>query len=303
MLGPVHQVPLVEGDDQPLPGLVHLRYDPLLLRGQAVHGVHQEHRHVAARYAPHRPRDTVELDVALDPGPAPEAGRVDQAVLHALPGDLRVHRVARRAGDVGDDHRVPAHDGVDQRRFPHVGPAHDRHLDRAVVLFFDRRGFGHPFRQQVHQVARIASLQGGDHHGLAQSQSAELVGVVFLGAAVHLVGDDDDLLAGPADDFGRLLVQGRDARADVRDQQDHVGFADGQPGLLLDGGLHGLVGFRDQAPRVHHGELLPEPVGVGVMPVPRDARGVVHDGVAAADHPVEQHRFAHVGASYDGDDR
>ena len=303
MLGPVHQVPLVEGDDQPLPRFFHLGYDPLLLRRQAVDGVHEEHRDVAPRNTAHRPRETVELDVARNPGPAPETGGIDQVELHTLPCDPRVHRVPRRTGYVGDDHHVPAHDGVDQGRLAHVGFAHDRHLDRSVLLLRGGSGLGHTLGQQVHQVTRIAPLQRGDHHGFAQAQCAEFVGVVLLRAAVHLVGDYHDLLSGPADDLRGLLVQGRYARADVRDQQDHVGFAHGEPGLLFDGRLHGLVGFRDQAPRVHHGELLPEPVGLGVMPVPRDARGVVHDRVAAPDHPVEQDRLAHVGTAYDGDDR
>ena len=58
-----------------------------------------------------------------------------------------------------------------------------------------------------------------------------------------------------------------------------------------------------EARGVDHPELEPEQVGFAFAPVARHSRPVVDQRQALADQPVEQGRFADVGAADDGDGR
>ena len=105
-----------------------------------------------------------------------------------------------------------------------------------------------------------------------------------------------------AEELGGLLVGRREAGGGVDEEQDHVGLADREPGLLLDLQLD-LVGRVDlEAAGVDDDEPPPVPVGVAVHPVARRAGPVLDDRLAAADEAVEQRGLAHVGAADDGDD-
>ena len=70
-----------------------------------------------------------------------------------------------------------------------------------------------------------------------------------------------------------------------------------------DSGLHGIVALRVEAPGVDQRVVPAERRRIGVMPVTRHPRLVVHDGDSLAREAIEQRRFPDVGAANNGDER
>ena len=82
------------------------------------------------------------------------------------------------------------------------------------------------------QVGQAQAVLGRQRDRLAE---AELIGFhqPRLGRpALGLVGDEVHVLAGLAQHLGEALVERRHAGAGVDHEQDDVGFADGELGLL-----------------------------------------------------------------------
>jgi hypothetical protein len=101
----------------------------VLLR-DALRGVEQQQRDVAAIEALERGDHRELLQAQRDGALTPDARGVDEQVLLAVAHHQRVHRVARGAGHVGHEVAVLAEDAVDQRRLAHVRAADHRHADR-----------------------------------------------------------------------------------------------------------------------------------------------------------------------------
>ena len=152
----------------------------------------------------------------------------------------------------------------------------------------------------VQQVARSAAVGGGDAPDLAQAERIELVGVVLLLAGVHLVHGEDDRLLAAAQQVGDLGVVVSDPGGGFHHEEDHVGLVDGDDHLLADLLLEGVVRAGGPAAGVDDREFGAAPFAFAVMAVAGYARGLIDNGLAHADQPVEEGGLAHVRASYDG---
>ena len=122
---------------------------------------------------------------------------------------------------------------------------------------------------------------------------------VHLVVVVDLVADQEHFLVAPAQDVGHECVEVGDARRDFHQEQDYIGFVDGQQHLTADFVLEDVFGVDRVAARVDDRKFAAVPVGFAVMAVAGRAGGRIDDGFAFADQSVEEGRFAHVGASYD----
>ena len=95
-------------------------------------------RRARARRRPaRRPRARASSGSTLDALPlmplAAKTRRVDEHERRLAALQHGVDRVARRAGDVGDDHALPGRERVQERRLADVRPAEDRDADRLVA--------------------------------------------------------------------------------------------------------------------------------------------------------------------------
>ncbi len=176
-------------------------------------------------------------------------------------------------------------------------------LGRPTMVMRGSSSFSSAFRQRfqngVHQVARAASRHGADAVGVAQAQRIEFVRRVHLVVVVDLVADQEHFLVAPAQDVGHERVEVGDACRDFHQEQDYIGFVDGQQHLTADFVLEDVFGVDRVAARVDDREFLAVPVGLAVVAVARGAGRRVHDGFALADQPVEKGALAHVRASDD----
>lgn len=112
-----------------------------------------------------------------------------------------------------------------------------------------------------------------------------------------------------AEDAPRKLdLGGRHAAVGVNDEQDHVRAGDGRGSVRQHLCLHGRVAGGPDAPslcvleaaRVHAGEAQAPDVRLGLLPVPRRTRRLVHNRQAPPVQLVEEARLAHVGATHQG---
>ena len=94
----VGQVPLVEGDQQGPPGLLHRGEDAQVLLGDGFAGVDHHHAHLGPLDGPVGAQAGVVLVSRRLLHPAPDAGRVDEAVDGAVDLDQLVDRVDGGAG-------------------------------------------------------------------------------------------------------------------------------------------------------------------------------------------------------------
>ena len=101
-------VPLVEDERRRAARLHRQLGDAQVLRGDAVGGVADDERDVGALGRPLRAQRRVVLDGLGDLRLAAHAGGVDDDELAAVDLQRQVDRVARRAGDLGDDHALGA---------------------------------------------------------------------------------------------------------------------------------------------------------------------------------------------------
>lgn len=144
------------------------------------------------------------------------------------------------------------------------------------------------------------AVNGGDSHGVAQTQVVELIEIRVDGAhGVHLVHRQHDGLAAALEHTGYLLVGGSQAGLDIRDEDNDVGVVDGDLGLLPHEGQNLAVCIGLDAAGVHQAEPAAHPLALAVDTVTGDAGGVLYDGQPPTDDLIEQHGLAHVGASHD----
>ena len=173
-------------------------------------------------------------------------------------------------------------------------------MRQVCIRVFDRFLLRQELDDLVEQVARSAAVGRGDAPDLAEAQTVELVGIVHLFAGIDLVDAQDDRLLAAAQQVGDLGVVVGDAGGGFDHEEDHVGLVDGDDHLLADLFFEGVVRTGGPAAGVDDRELGAAPVAFAVMAVAGDARGLIDNGLAHADQPVEEGGLAHVRASYDG---
>ena len=123
---------------------------------------------------------------------------------------------------------------------------------------------------------------------------------LLAGAALALVGDQDDLVFALAQPAGEALVHRQDAGAGIDQEQHDVGAFDGALGEAAHARLQPGAARGFPARRVEQGEGEVAQLRRRLAHVAGHARRVVDDGAAAADQAVEQGRLADVGPTDDG---
>src|SRR5207302_6938510 len=121
-----------------------------------------------------------QLRVVLDPLPmpplAPQTGRVDEHERPPVVLEDGVDRVARRSGDLGDDHALPSEQGVDEARLADVRPAEDRDTDRLLADLEPTAPSytGKLLDHVVEQVAGAVPVQAGDRDRVAEPEPVQV---------------------------------------------------------------------------------------------------------------------------------
>jgi hypothetical protein len=126
--------------------------DLRVLLGDALAGVKHYHADIGPFYGSLGAHDAVFFDFIVNLGAAAYPCGVDEDVFSVVVFKVRVHRVARRSGDVADDNPRFAEDGVSQRGLSYVRAADNRNLYNIVL--FRLLGFGRKVGEAgVEQVA------------------------------------------------------------------------------------------------------------------------------------------------------
>ena len=105
---------------------------------------------------------------------------------------------------------------------------------------------------------------------------------------VDLVGGEEYRLAAPAQELCQLAVGRREPLDGVDDEDDGVGLAHRGFRLFAHGANQLLVGPQREPARIHDAEAPVALLGLGVLPIARDAGHVLDDGQTPAHDPVEQ---------------
>lgn len=145
-------------------------------------------------------------------------------------------------------------------------------------------------------------MRGADHARLAEAERPQRGGLGFDAFVVDLVGDEDHRNLGAAQLLHRRLVSGGRADDGVDHEQNRVRGLHGQLGLPGDRLLQAL-GIGLPTTGVLHQETATRPARLIRDAVAGHARNILDDGLAAAEDPVHQGRFADVRAADDRDGR
>ena len=109
------------------------------------------------------------------------------------------------------------------------------------------------------------------------------------------------VLAGLAQHLGEALVERRDAGAGIDHEQDDVGVADRDLGLLAHPVFEAAIADILVAGGVEHAEFQIAEPPLALAAVAGDAGLVVDQRELPADQPVEQRRFADIGPADNSD--
>ena len=296
-----HQIPLVDGQHDGAARIVGVARDVRVLRRHAFGGVHHEDRDVASLEALERHDHGELLEDFGDPPLAPDAGGVDEEVRAITEGQRRVHRVARRARSLVDEHPLLAEHRVDEGGLADIRSADDRHAC-ALGPALDHR-IGHLTAGGFEQLGDPATVLGRNGLDGREAETVEIRERGLLAGGVDLVHREQHGVLAATEDAGDLLVERGQARAAVHDEDDEVGFRDGRQHLVAHGRDQIGLGAGVEAARVHYRRLPALEDGGAVEPVARDPRHVVDEGATAPDEAVEERGFAHVGPAHESDDR
>ncbi len=140
-------------------------------------------------------------------------------------------------------------------------------------------------------------MERTDAHRLAEAELPQVVDLQLLLRAVDLVGDEHKRRSFSQQQAGNRHVILGQRRSGIGHEDDDVGAADGDLGLLADAGRELLVGAELPAPCVDEEELPAYPLGFELPPVACDTRLLVDNGSLSLEDPVDQGRLAHIGPS------
>ena len=134
--------------------------------------------------------------------------------------------------------------------------------------------------------------------GLTEAQAPQGRGLRLLAGIVDLVGDEEHRLAALAQQLHDVLVCRRRTHHRVDHEQHHVGEVDRDLGLHRDRPVD-AAGVRLPSAGVDEREATIGPLGLVRHAVAGHARGVLDDGLAAAEDAVHERGLAHVRSSDD----
>ena len=153
----------------------------------------------------------------------------------------------------------------------------------------------------LEQVDHALAMLGAHRDRLAEAQRPGLDDAGLAGAALGLVGGEDDRRGLAAQPAGDLLVERGQAGAGVDQEQGGVGLADRGDGLRPHPAGQGLGILVLVAGGVDDPEFEAEQGRLALAPVAGHAGPVVDQRQLPADQPVEQGRLADIGPADDRD--
>ncbi len=160
---------------------------------------------------------------------------------------------------------------------------------------------GQAFDDHVEQLLVIPILPRAGADQLALAELVKFVGLGVELRVVGLVGHAKNRHVDVPQPAGHFFVERHQTVARIDYEQNHRGRFDRRVDLIFDV-LGEVVGIVDaHAARIDQFEVpLPVAEQIGHA-VAGDARGGIDDRQSLADEPIEQARFAHVGAADDDD--
>ena len=144
-------------------------------------------------------------------------------------------------------------------------------------------------------------MLGRNRHGFAEAQFPGLQHAALRAARLGLVGDQNHRLAGPAHDFGEGAVVRHQAGLGVHQEENEIGFLDGDLGLQAHAARQRPSRRVFEAGRVDHIEKDVVEFGGMNAAVAGDAGGIVDKSQLATGQAVEKRGFADVRPADDGD--
>ena len=152
-----------------------------------------------------------------------------------------------------------------------------------------------------HEIVDSIVVECAYGNRVPHRQLVELGRVEFAVVVVNLVHRQHHRFLRGAKATGRDHVGRSYAIGHVRHENDDVGVIHRHLGLFLYPGADLPFRGRLQSSGIQQYETVAFPLCVSHQPVPGGARHVRHDGMPPSDDPVEERRFAHIGASNNGD--
>ncbi len=148
------------------------------------------------------------------------------------------------------------------------------------------------------------AVDGGYGDGVAEAEGVEFIyGGVRHAGGVGLVHSQHHGLFRAQQHVCHVLIRRRDARADIRHEDDDVRRVYRYLRLFAHEKQNLAVGRRLYAAGIDNVELTPAPLALGIQPVARDAGGILHYAEPFAHELVEKHGLAHVGPADYGNKR
>ena len=148
------------------------------------------------------------------------------------------------------------------------------------------------------------TVDGGGLKQVADAQGVEFINVgVHRAYGVALVDGQGNGFAGLAQHGGHIHIGGSDAGVDVGDHDDAVGQFDADFSLTAHEFQHITVGSGLDTAGIYQGEIPAAPLAFTVDPVTGNTGGILNDGGTVAGELIEEHGFADVGTTNDGNQR
>ncbi len=293
-----HKVPFVDGDDAGLSGLMRTACDLGILLRDALRGINHNHTDIRPLNRHQRAHDAEFFHLFVHARAFANTRRIDQQIASLVAFIHAVHAVARCARDIADNDALFAENLVDERGLADIRLADDRDLDllalRLVLRLFRRE----IFIAGIEQIAGAVAVQGGNGERVAQSEVVKFIKFRRLAARpVAFVDREHHRLARTAQHRRDILVRRCHAGVQVGDEHDDIGRLNGNFRLHAHKFQNFIVRSRLDTAGIHDLKGPSAPFGIGIQPVPRDARRILYNGKALARQPVEQLGFADIRSS------
>ncbi len=219
-----------------------------------------------------------------------------------MPAEIRVDGIARRAGDIADEHALFAQDAIDERRLPDVRTADNRNPRLGLFRFLlFRFRLGQPLDHFVEEIADALPVLRGNLHDRLEPELVEIERARLRALVVGLVDRDDDRPPFRADGLGDFEVGRHQPLASIDDEHEDGGIFERAPPVLEHLLLERILALAEHAGRVGQQKRHVAPVGGLLDDIAGRSGRRVHDGPAGAGDAVEKCRFPDIRATDEDD--
>ena len=161
---------------------------------------------------------------------------------------------------------------------------------------------GSTFKNGVQQIVDPAPMLRRNRKHIPHSERMKFAEQRILLVGVHLVDGEKQRLAGARQQPRQFAIGPGNLGARIDDHDDRRRFFERDLGLAENFRRNEVLVVGNDAARIHHAKLVPQPFHLAIEAVARDAGFVADNGAPRSGQMVEERRFADVGASDDGDE-